>query len=112
MNKNLVYALLLFFIGQSFIWLQTNGQFISEWIRKNPILISILGAPIAYLFIKATQYSHVYFNNLWGGRMLGFSMGILTFTAMTWIFVGEPLTIKTLLTLCLATIIIGIQILM
>jgi hypothetical protein len=110
MNRYLIYALLLFFIGQSCIWLQSNGQFVSDWIKKNPILISIFGAPIAYVFIKATQYSHMYFNNLWGGRMLGFSIGIFTFTAMTWFFVGEPITTKTLLTLLLAFGIICIQV--
>jgi hypothetical protein len=100
----------LFFIGQSLIWLQTNGQFVSEWIKKNPILVSFLGVPISYIFIKATQYSYSYFSNLWSGRMLGFSMGILTFTALTWFFVGEPITAKTLLTLLLAIAIIVIQV--
>lgn len=92
------------------IWLQTNGQFISEWIRRNPILVSIMGAPIAYIFIIATKYAQMYFGNLWGGRMLGFSAGILTFSILTWALVGEGLSTKTLLTIGLAFCIIGIQI--
>lgn len=108
--RYLVYAILLFLIGQSLIWLQTNGQFISEWMKKNPLLVSIFGAPIAFLFIKATQYSQMYFGNIWGGRMIGFSAGIITFTFLTWYFVGEPLTIKTFLTILLAFGIICIQI--
>jgi hypothetical protein len=105
----LIYTFLLFLIGQSLIWFQTNGQFVWEWIRKNPLLISLLGTPISYIFIKATFFSQQYFGNIWAGRMIGFSLGILTFTFLTWFFVGEPLTLKTLLTLLLATAIIVIQ---
>jgi hypothetical protein len=108
--KYLGYAIILFLIGQSLIWLQTNGQFVSDWMKRNPFLVSLFGTPIAYLFIKASHYSQLYFNNLWGGRMIGFSAGIITFTLLTWYFVGEPLTIKTFLTIFLAIVILGIQI--
>jgi hypothetical protein len=107
--KPLLYAVILFIIGQSMIWLQTNGQFFSDWMKKNPIIVSILGAPIAYLFIKANYFSNQYFGNLWGGRMIGFTMGILTFTILTWIVMNEPLDFKTLLTIILAFGIIMIQ---
>lgn len=89
--------------------MQTNGQFLWEWIRKNPFLVSLMGVPISYIFIKATTYSQQYFGNLWGGRMIAFSMGILTFTFLSWYFMGEPLTGKILLTLLLATAIMVIQ---
>ena len=107
--KYLLYAVILFTIGQSMIWLQTNGQFFSEWMRKNPFIVTILGSPIAYLFIKANYYSNQFFGNLWGGRMIGFSMGIFTFTILTWCVMGESLGIKTLLTIILAIGIILIQ---
>lgn len=108
--KYLFYAIFLFLIGQSLIWFQTNGQFVWQWVKKNPFIMSLMGVPIAYIFIYASSYSQTFFSNLWGGRMLGFSTGIFTFTLLTWFFVGEPLTTKTLLTLILATIIILIQI--
>lgn len=108
--KYLIYTILLFLIGQSLIWFQTNGQFVWEWMKKNPLLVALMGTPISYLFIKASLYSQMYFGNLWAGRIFGFTSGILTFTLLTWYFVGEPVTAKTLLTLLLATLIILIQI--
>ena len=30
---------ILFFAGQTLAWYQTNGQFISPWIKKHPILM-------------------------------------------------------------------------
>jgi hypothetical protein len=107
--KYLIYTIVLFLIGQSLIWFQTNGQFVWEWIKKNPFLVSLMGTPIAYIFIKASYFSNQYFNNLWAGRMIGFSTGIFTFTLLTWIFANEPVTTKTLLTLLLAFGIILIQ---
>ena len=107
--KYLFYAIFLFLIGQSLIWFQTNGQFVWTWVKKNPFIMSLMGVPIAYIFIHASNNSQAYFGNLWGGRMLGFSTGIFTFTLLTWGFVGEPITTKTFLTLILALSIILIQ---
>jgi hypothetical protein len=107
--KYLLYAILLFLVGQSLIWFQTNGQFVWEWVKKHPFIMSLMGVPIAYIFIHASNNSQAYFGNLWGGRMLGFSSGMITFTILTWIFVGEPITVKTFLTILLAALIIVIQ---
>ncbi len=108
--RDMWLAFILFFIGQSAIWFQTNGQFISSWVSKNPLIMSLFGIPIAYVFIKATYYSQIHFENLWSCRMIGFALGILTFSLLTWMFTGEGLSFKTLLTLCLAFAILGIQI--
>lgn len=108
--KDIFVAFSLYFIAQSGIWFQTNGQFISDWIQKHPLIFSLLGVPISYLFIKATYYSQSHFQNYWGGRMIGFSIGILTFSFLTWYFMGESISLKILLTLILACLIMIIQI--
>lgn len=63
--NSLFYGFVLFFIGQSLIWFQSNGQFLWPWWKTNPIIISIVfGSISSYLFIKATYHMYFYFNEL------------------------------------------------
>ena len=103
--------MLLFFAGQTMIWFQTNGQFISPWAKKNPIIISVLGGTIiSYMFIKATAYIAGYYDGaLWPGRFIGFSLGIASFAFLTWYFMGEGINSKTMVSLGLAVLLICVQ---
>ena len=109
--RGLLLGLFLFAIGQTAIWIQTNGQFIWKWVEKNPLLVSVLmGAPISYIFIKATKLTVTYFDGtLWPSRFIGFSIGIFCFALMTWFFRGESITMKTMVCLILSLLIITIQ---
>ena len=91
------------------VWLQTNGQFISDWAKKYPLIISLLGIPISYLYIKATSFSYQHFNQLWPGRILAFSVGIVVFTIMTHVLMQESIDFKTGISIVLALFIILIQ---
>ena len=54
MNNGLLLGVLLFALGQSLIWVQTNGQFVWKWVDKHPLFMSIgLGIPISYMFINS-----------------------------------------------------------
>lgn len=109
----LLYGTLLFILAQILIWVQTNGQFVWPWFKKNPILISILGGTfISYIFIKGTALVAEHFEGLlWPGRFLGQSTGIVVFAFMTFILLNEGINNKTLISLLLATLLILIQIL-
>ena len=111
MNKFLGLGILLFIVGQSLIWIQTNGQFVWKWVDRNPLLMSIgLGVPISYMFILATKYCVNHFDGqLWPSRFIGFAIGICCFAALTWFFKGEGLNTKTLICLALSITIITIQ---
>lgn len=93
------------------IWFQTNGQFISPWIKKNPLLVSAIGGTIiSYMFIKATAYIAEYYEGqIWPGRFIGFAMGILSFTFLTWYLMGEGVNTKTAISLGLAFLLISVQ---
>ena len=53
--RKLIYGLALFTIAQIIIWIQTNGQFVWPWFKRNPILISLFGGTfISYTFIVGT----------------------------------------------------------
>lgn len=110
--KNLIFGVTLFTIAQALIWVQTNGQFVWPWFKKNPILISILGGTlISYIFIKGTWLVAQYFDGaLWPGRFIGQSTGILIFAVMTFLFLNEGVNTKTTISLVLAALLIGIQI--
>ena len=111
MLKNLFIGISLYVVGQTLIWIQTNGQFVWPWFKKNPLPIAFIGGTlISYILIKATEYTAEYYDGLiWPGRFLGFSLGVLIFGYMTWHFLGEGLTTKTFISLMLAFIIILVQ---
>lgn len=110
--KALFLGLFFFLVGQVLAWYQTNGQFISTWIKDHPILIAAIGGiPVGYSYILGTQYTVQAFNEeVWPSRLLGFAMGIIAFTILTLIHLNEGLTLKTIITLCLATAVVLIQI--
>ena len=111
MNK-LLLAVLLFLLGQTIIWFQTNGQFLWKWFEKHPIILSItLGSIISYCFIHATKYAYLYFDGLlWPGRLVGFGSGMIVMAILTWCILGEGISTKTLVSLGLATTLVFIQV--
>ena len=109
--QKLISGTLLFLLGQTLVWYQINGQFISEWMKKHPVWVSFMGVPISYIYIYATQHLVEAFNgDLWPQRLIGFSMGMIAFAFLTWIHLHQAITLKTAVTLALATAIVVIQI--
>ncbi len=69
--RGLIYGILLFLLGQSMIWFQTNGQFIWPWFKRNPIIIALIGgSTISYMFIVATKLVAQYYDGqIWPGEI-------------------------------------------
>jgi len=111
--KNLLIGLTLTFIGQILIFFQTNGQFFIPWFKKNPFIISLVGGTlVSYLFITGTHHMVAYFGGtVWENRLLGFGLGMISFSFLTWGFLGEGITTKTAVSLILALTLVLIQIL-
>ena len=111
MNSNITTALLLFLLSHIIIWFQVNGQFVWPWAKDNPLLMSLMGFPISYLLIMATKYIVEGFNGLlWPGRLVGFGSGIMIMAILTWYFLGEGISTKTLVSITLATVLCCIQV--
>ena len=110
--KELLIGAFLFLTGQMIAWYQTNGQFISPWIKNHPILTSaIVGIPIGLFYIYGTHYVAIYSGGeLWPVRIVGFVTGILGFTLLTYLHLNEPVTLKTGVILVLMTVIILLQV--
>ena len=111
--RDLVLGLGLIFIGQALIWFQTNGQFVWDSFKRNPLGLAIVfGTIISYLLIKGTFFTVRYFDGLlWPGGFIAFGLGIISFTALTWYYLGEGFTTKTVISLLLAVLLVIIQIL-
>ena len=102
----------LFLVAQTGAWFQTNGQFISTWMKDHPIMVSaIMGVPVGLCYIYGTSNLVEAFNGqLWPSRLLGFATGITTFTFLTYGFLKEGINLKTAIILGLATIIVMLQV--
>ena len=106
-----IYGSLLFLLGQTLVWYQVNGQFLSDWIKDRPWLMSLCGIPISYAYIFATHHLVIAFDGeLWPQRLIGFSVGMVAFAFLTWFHLDETLTLKTAVTLALAFAIVLIQV--
>ena len=109
--KNLIICLTIFILAQTMVWLQLNGQFVWESFRKYEWVLILFGLPISWLFLVGTRYGVEAFNGLlWPQRFLAFACGITIFSLCTWVFKGEGINTKTLISLCLASSLLLIQI--
>ena len=112
-NKYIVISILLFIIGNVLVWYQLNSQLVWDWAKGNKSMwiMSLLGIPISLLFWYATKIGYIGFGNLWAVRFMGFATSMLVFPIMTYFYLGEPMTLKVIVTLILAIIIMLLQLL-
>ena len=111
MNKNILFAILIFIIAQTMVWLQINGQFIWESFKKYEWVLLLVGIPISYLFLEATRRGVAGFDGLlWPQRFIAFACGIIIFSILTWVLKGEGINTKTMISLVLAICLVSIQI--
>ena len=111
MNRNLIISLLLVTIGQVLVFLQLQGQFLLVRLKDNAIIPILIGIPISYILLKYTKYCAIAFDGqIWPGRLIGFAVGAIVFTSMSWLLMKEPINAKTFVCLLLSIGILGIQI--
>ena len=110
-SKYILLTIGIFLLNNVLIWYQLNSQLVWEWAKgyKSMLLMSLLGVPISILFWYATKWGYIGFGKQWAVRFMGFATSMLTFPIMTYFYLGEPMSLKTLLTLGLAIIIMIIQ---
>ena len=109
LNRDVLICVSLLFISQIIIWFQLNGQFKWEWFKDNYLLMSLMGIPISYMLLLTTKFGYTGFGELWPIRLLGFATGMISFPIITYLILGEGITIKTGLSIILAIIIMILQ---
>jgi hypothetical protein len=108
--KYIALSFFLFVIGQILVWVQVNGPLIWPWAKTWKWALILLGVPITWLFMLATETVVKGFDGLfWPGRFISFCAGIFIFTVMTYLFRDEPITAKTAISLALAFILLSVQ---
>tara|TARA_R100001369_G_C3203400_1_gene146310 strand:- start:82 stop:420 length:339 start_codon:yes stop_codon:yes gene_type:complete len=105
------YTVILFLSCNILVWFQLNSQLVWEWAKgpKSMWLMSLLGIPISLMFWWATKLGYEGFGNLWQIRLLGFAISMFTFPLMTWLYLGEVITLKIAISILLATVILILQ---
>ena len=107
---NFIIGLFLGIVAQILTFVQLQSQFKYEWAKDNPFLMALLGLPLSMLYLGSVKYMVAHFDgHLWPSRLLGFAIGAIVFTAMSWMWFKEPLTLKTLVCLGLAVCIMAVQ---
>ena len=107
----IILTILIFFFNNILIWYQLNGQLVWEFWKtwKGITTALLMGIPITGLFYIATKIGYQGFGNLWSVRLLGFATSMISFPIMTWLYLGETISLKTILSLGLAVIIMLLQ---
>lgn len=109
--NHLLTGIALYTVGQILIWIQSNGQFLNKFFYDNPMLISLFGVPVSYLMIVGTRHCVAAFDGMvWAPRLLQFGIGIVVFSILTYLLLGQGLTTKTVISLLLAIGLIFYQI--
>ena len=112
-TKYIFLTLVSFIVANILVWYQLNSQLVWKWAEgyKSMWIMSLLGIPISLLFWLCTKWGYLGFGNLWSVRFLGFATSMMTFPIMTYFYLGETITLKTLVTILLAFIIMLLQLL-
>lgn len=109
-NKLLLLGFIYFVIGQVLIWFQSHLQFFNSWSKDHPFLVAIPGVLVSYVSILATKYmAEAYDGLVWPSRLIGFGIGIIIFSGLTWWLLGEKLEMKSIVCVVLAFCILLIQ---
>ena len=109
--KALGLGVLFYFVGQVITYYQLNGQFLWEWAKKNPLMMSLLGIPVSLIFILATKYTVTAFEGImWPQRFIGFASGIFIYAWGTSYYFNQPIDTKTMISLALALLLICVQV--
>jgi len=112
-NKYIVLTIISFIVANILVWYQLNSQLVWDWAKGNKSMwiMSLLGIPISLLFWLCTKWGYLGFGNLWAVRWLAFGSSMLVFPLMTYFYLGEAITLKTLISIILAIIIMLLQLL-
>tara|TARA_R100001460_G_scaffold42481_1_gene78600 strand:+ start:348 stop:695 length:348 start_codon:yes stop_codon:yes gene_type:complete len=108
--KLLTIGFIYFVVSATAIWFQTHAQFFNDWSKDNALLVAIPGFIISYWSIKATEnIAEAYDGEVWPARLIGFGVGIILFSILTWLILGEKIEIKSAVCVLLAFCILIIQ---
>ena len=110
-NKYVFLTILTFLITNVIVWYQLNGQLVWEFWKswKGVVASLLLAIPVTFGFWLSTKWGYDGLGSLWAVRFMGFATSMMVFPFMTYFYLNETITIKTIITLLLSIIIMILQ---
>jgi multidrug transporter EmrE-like cation transporter len=109
--QNLVFGILYGILGQVGSFMQLQGGIKYNLYPKYTWLSMLAAIPLSWFYLKSVQHFIKAFDGqVYPSRLLGFGIGIIIFTTMSWILFKEPINDKTIISLILALGIFAVQI--
>lgn len=97
--------------AQVITFLQLQGQMKYSFLKNNIWFGALMGIPISLMFMQSVKcFVLAYDGQIWPSRLIGFGIGVIVFTLMSYFLFKEPITLKTLFCLFLGLCIILVQI--
>lgn len=103
-----------FLVAHVLTFYQLNGQFLksTDWFKNNVILVAAAGIFLSFFYIWGTKYTVSGMDGLlWPARFIGFGVGMIIYAIFVQYHFSEGISPKTAVSLCLALLLICIQVL-
>jgi multidrug transporter EmrE-like cation transporter len=106
----LIIGIIFGIIAQIIIFFQLQGQMKFDWFKDHYWLVVLMGIPASMFFMFSVKNMVIaYGGQMWPSRLIGFAVGAIVFTCLSWYVFNEPITTKTIICLILSFVILGIQ---
>jgi len=99
----IISGILIGLLAQVLVFFQLQGPLKYDLLKKYYWINVLMGIPISMLFMYSVKNMVMAFDGqMWPSRLIGFSIGAIVFTALSWSIFNEPITTKTLVCLMLS----------
>ena len=106
----LFWGIIVGILAQVLTFFQLQGQLKYEFLKDNYWLTLLIGIPISMCFMFSVKNLVLSFNGeMWPSRLIGFSIGAIVFSLLSYFIFNEPINLKTGICLGLALLILIIQ---
>jgi hypothetical protein len=107
----IIYGIMYGLLGQVGSFMQLQGAMKLGWYPKYFWPVLFMSVPLSWLYIKSVEHFVAAFDGqLWPSRLIGFGLGIIVFSLMSYYLFKEPFTPKTIVCIGLGLTIIALQI--
>ena len=102
----------MFLVAHIMTFYQLNGQFIWKSFQKHEWAVATFGIVLSFFYIWGTKYTVSGMGGLlWPARFIGFGIGMIIYALFVGYHFNEGISAKTLVSLCLALLLVCIQVL-
>ena len=106
----ILFGILWGLAAQILTFLQLQGQLKYNFLKQNIWFTVLMGIPISFMFMQSVKNFVLAFDGqIWPSRLLGFGLGVIVFSGMSYFLFKEPFTAKTGICLFLGLLIILTQ---